>query len=200
MVQIGTAETRAAGPAEHRLERVQAGGATLLRHASSGVLFLPWHRSFRLDQVHRYDEAGHNISVRYAAGPAALLSVYVFPADPLVAGYAFEATFQTAVRDMLASFASTLWANERATAFAHAGCEVVSGRRVEAAGYPPGGADRPCHALVELFARRRWLLKWRATYQPELRGELESFLSAWLAASRFGGPTADALTRRLAEG
>lgn len=200
MVHTSTAGGRPSVPIEHRLERAQAGGAPVLRHAPSGVTFLPAHRSFRLDQVHRYDDAGYNISARYAAGPAALVSVYVFPPDPLAPGDGFDATFRASARDMIASMASTLWVSERATAFAWAAGEVVGGRRVEAAGYPPGSVDRPCRTLVELFAHGRWLLKLRATYQPGLQGELEAFLGAWLAASSFNGPAPSALTRRRAEG
>jgi hypothetical protein len=188
------------GPTRHRLEPTHVGGAPLLKHPASGVLFLPGHPGFRLDEVYRYDEAGQNVSARYAAGPAALVSVYVFPSDSLCSSQAFGAIFDAAVRDMLASLASHCWAHDRETAFAHASGEVVSGRRVEVAGHAQGGDDRPQGALVELFERGRWMLKVRATYQPALRAEVEGFLSAWLAASTFGGRAPGVITRRQVAG
>ncbi|MCU0687875.1 MAG: hypothetical protein MUF34_37465 [Polyangiaceae bacterium] len=189
---------RAAAPIEHELERVQGpGGGASLRHGPSGVLFLPWYRGFRVERVHRYDEAGRNVSARYAAGPAALVSVYVFPHSGLAVASDFEATFTTSVRDMLAALSPTQWAHERATAFAHPSGEIVMGRRVEASGVTQGSPALPQQTLVELFVYRRWLVKFRATHQPALRAEVDSFLGAWLAASGLASPLPDALTRRL---
>jgi hypothetical protein len=189
------------GLAEYRLESARgAGGAAMLRHPPSGVLFLPWHRGFRLEQVHRYDGPGHNVSARYVAGPTALVSVYVFPPDASPSGAAFGATFEASVRDMLASLAPALWANERGTAFASPGGRVVAGRRVEAAGYAQGAAGRPRHALVEMFTHRAWALKVRATYQPELGAEVDAFVCAWLAASSFAAPAPGKVTPRRSEG
>lgn len=197
MVVANTSAARAAGPVEHELERVRVPGAgAALRHAPSGVTFLPWYRGFRVEQVHRYDEVGHNVSVRYAAGPASLVSVYVFPHDRFAPASDFEKVFGASVRDMLAGLSPTQWAHERATGFARASGEVVAGRRVEASGYVQGGPARPQQALVELFARGAWLLKFRATFQPTLRAEVEAFLGAWLAASGFGAPPLGLLTGR----
>ncbi|HEU4534012.1 MAG TPA: hypothetical protein VFS00_07840 [Polyangiaceae bacterium] len=184
-----------AAPVEHELERVRApGGGAALRHGPSGVIFLPWYRGFRVERVHRYDEAARNVSVRYAAGPAALVSVYVFPHDGLGAG--FEATFATSVRDMLSALSPAHWTHERATAFARPSGEVVRGRRVEASGVVRGGPALPQQTLVELFAHRGWLVKFRATHQPALRAEVDSFLGAWLAASGLAVPRPGPLTRR----
>jgi hypothetical protein len=199
MVTTNALAPRTAGPVEHELERVQVrGGGAALRHPPSGVTFLRWYRAFRVEQVHRYDEAGHNVSARYAAGPAALVSVYIFPHDGLSPASDFEGVFQISVRDMLASLSPTLWVHERSTAFAHPSGEVVPGRRVEASGYAHGGSAQPHHALVELFARGAWMLKFRATYQPALRVEVEAFLGAWLAASGLGEPPPEPLTGRPA--
>lgn len=200
MAQTITPMAWTAGPAEYELEREQAGGATLLRHAASGVAFLPWHRGFRLDKAYRYDGAGRNVSARYTSGPAATISVYVFPHGGTGPFDRFDATFDVSVRDMLASFASTSWTNERATAFAHPSGDVVPGRRVEARGLSQAAPAQPCHALVELFAHRGWMLKFRATYHAESRAEVDGFLCAWLASSGFGGLLPDALTRRRAAG
>jgi hypothetical protein len=180
---------RPAGPAEHELERVVVGGATVLRHAPSGVRFLPWHRGFRVERVYRYDEVGRNVSARYAAGPSALVSVYVFPPGDLASACALGATFEASVRDMLAGLSPALWAHERRTAFAPASGEVVTGRRVEACGHTQEGPARPRQMLVEVFEHGAWTLKFRATYQAERRAEVEAFLCAWLAASGFGAPT-----------
>ena len=197
MVKASAWAAQAAAPVEHDLERVQApGGGAALRHGPSGVIFLPWYRGFRVERVHRYDEAARNVSVRYAAGPAALVSVYVFPRECLEAASDFEATFATSVRDMLAALSPALWAHERVTAFARPSGEIVTGRRVEASGVAPGGPGPPQQALVELFAHRGWLVKFRATHQPALRAEVESFLGAWLAASGLARPPTGPLTRR----
>jgi hypothetical protein len=199
MVTTNALAPQTAGPVEHELERVPGAGAAL-KHAPSGVIFLPWYRGFRVEQVHRYDEAGHNVSARYAAGPAALVSVYVFPHDRLAPASDFKGVFEISVRDMLASLSPRLWVHERSTAFARPSGEVVAGRRVEASGYVQGGPAQPQQALVELFARGAWMLKFRATFQPALRAEIEDFLGAWLAASGFGAPPPVPLTGRPGAG
>ncbi|HEU4408124.1 MAG TPA: hypothetical protein VFS43_22875 [Polyangiaceae bacterium] len=194
---VTAATSWAAGPAEHELERAQVGGAAMLRHAASGVVFLPWYRGFRVERVYRYDDAGRNVSARYAAGPAALVSVYVFPSDRGSDG-AVGATFEASVRDMLAGLAPPLWAHERGTAFASAAGEAVAGRRVEACGRVVDDPGPPRQVFVEAFEHGAWVLKFRATYRAELRADVEGFVCAWLAASGFGAP--GALTRRRAAG
>lgn len=174
------------GPEEHRLPTANVGGVAMLHHRASDVLFLPRHGVFSAGKVHRYDQRGLNISVRYAGGTSAIASIYVFPFDPPRTRERFDNVFESSVDDMLSTVSGARAVTRRLTAFARAAGDVVPGRRCEAAADAWLGSSRPCHALVELFAHGSWLLKIRATCPAASRAELEGFLDAWLAASTFG--------------
>lgn len=182
MTQIGQQ------PFEHRLDAVDVRGVAMLRHAESGVLFLPQGHGFRAGPVCRYDERGRNVSVRYSAGTWAIVSIYVFPFVPPRTAASFAAVFDESRADMLAGVPERRRLHDRRTAFGHVAAGIVPGHRCEIVGPAMPGSIQPDFSLLEVFALRAWLVKIRATCRLAAVADLEVFLGAWLAASQPGEP------------
>lgn len=176
------------GPVEHDLATLEVGGTTMLHHPESGVLFLQRYEAFRAGRGFRYDERGLNVSVRYAAGASAIVTIYVLPFAAPRTAVELDAVFDASVADMLMTVAEHGPLTDRRTAFAHAAVGVVPGRRCEVEGPPRSGSRRLGSSFVEVLALGHWLLKLRATCEPAARVEVETFLDAWLAASRRDEP------------
>jgi hypothetical protein len=128
------------------------------------------------------------VSVRYAAGLSARVSIYVHPFVPPRSVAQFDQLFNAASADMIGTMHSTAHVEERRTAFAHAGAGMVLGRRCDALGavrleFAPKDFDA---AFVELFVCRTWILKIRGTFRATYSNDTEQFVASWLAMSAIG--------------
>lgn len=176
------------GPWAHTLPSIESTGVTMLEHPPSGVRFCTNTRGFRVDATHRYDKRGNDVSVRYAAGLSAIVSVYVFPFPPPRTSALFQELFDADMSNMVGITTSITAIEERRTMFAHAAAHLVLGRRGDMTGtfridHAPKGFTE---AFLEIFVFKTWLLKIRATYRAAFRHETEQFVDQWLAHSGFG--------------
>ncbi len=176
------------GPWEHKLSPGDHCGVQMLLHDPSGVRFSLRNQSFRVDATHRYDQRGHNVSVRYLAGSSGLVSIYVYPFAPPRSVVLFDELFNAAMADVLGTMRSTSYVDERRTAFAHASSSFVLGRRCDARGlFRSGVVPKDFDAaFVELFVHHTWILKIRGTYRISFANETEQFVASWLATSAIG--------------
>jgi hypothetical protein len=181
-----TTDSSGPGPWEHELPQIEQRGVAMLHHEPSNVLFSLGEHGFRATTVRRYDRHARDISVRYASGPAAIVSIYVHPFPPPRTPALFDEYFNAAVTDMLRTMSSTSTVDERRTAYAHASATIVPGRRSEAVGSVRYGPTEFDQSFVEVFLHRAWMLKIRGTCRSRFRADVERFVASWLAASSFG--------------
>lgn len=175
-------------PVPHELPRRVEDGTPFLHHPPSGMRFLAAAHGLESSAIYRYDDAGRDVSVRYAKAHSIAISAYVFPFPAPRNAQTFEDELSAAIADMLATQPAYQEADERRVAFAHATQAIITGRRYELLGPAWKGSDKQGIRRVELYAVGAWLLKIRATLELSARPQLEAFLSTFLKASALGAP------------
>lgn len=156
-------------------------------HPPSGVRFMRDWRRVRALGCMRYDELGHDVSVRYVLAGAIAVTTYVFPLSLPDLEASRDVSFFNAVRDMLGSLDDPRAGEEVDVAFAVPGHAPLRGRRVRAVGTPRGSRASRTVAVVEMFVRDGWAVKRRSTATPRREHLADELFERWLFTSRFGG-------------
>jgi len=160
-------------------------------HRESGLCFARVLLGTRADKVFRYDEAGRNVSVRYAAPSGIVLSAFVYPRTSVRGPFA--ACVVEAANDMLSKLDLPRAGRTFDVAFARAGAEPVRGHRVEARASGRGGGAPALTHVLELFDLGPWLVKLRTTHTERQAARVEALHVEWLricATLSHGAPRA----------